>query len=162
MSDDRLFTSNNAIGRKWYYLNLIILSALTYAVHLLFQYIIIPNTATEVYTQIAIGASYFVYIFLLITFFALVERRLYDVCEKRDSQLYKTASLLIKIVILFQIAVIALNWFPSGFQFDIYSLQNIATVLDFGFLIFVFAIGLFKGKITNVSKSDYKKRDKYR
>ena len=28
MSDDRLFASNNAIGRKWYFLNLIILATL--------------------------------------------------------------------------------------------------------------------------------------
>ena len=28
MSDDRLFASNNAIGRKWYFINLIIYGGL--------------------------------------------------------------------------------------------------------------------------------------
>ena len=92
MSDDRLFASNNAIGRKWYFLNIIILTIITLVTKYIFEDHIFPNVTTEVYEIIAKGILYFAYIIYAVTFFALIERRLYDAVGSREKQGYKNTS----------------------------------------------------------------------
>ena len=162
MSDDRLFASNNAIGRKWYFINLIILIFLSFIIHILFRDYIIPNATTETYTIIATWISYFLYLILLITFFSLVERRLYDVAGKRDTISYKQISSFLQIIVVFQVGVIAVQFFPIGEQLPINSLQLIAGFFDAVFLLIVFILCFIKGKISNFTYEEYKRRDKYR
>ena len=99
MSDDRLFASNNAIGRKWYFLNLIILSVIVTFTHLLFKDHIIPHVISDVYVIIAKGFLYLAYIVYLITFFALIERRLYDITGTRDSKAYRNISSILTFAV---------------------------------------------------------------
>ena len=162
MSDDRLFASNNAIGRKWYYINLIILGALSYFIYIVFRDYVIPNTISETYTLIATWVSYFTYIILFITFFSLVERRLYDVTGRRDTKGYKNISSLLQFIVIFQIIILILNYFQLTDIYLLQGMQQIANMLNIAFIIFVMVIGLFKGQISNISYEEYKRRDKYR
>ena len=58
MSDDRLFASNNAIGRKWYFLNIVILSVITLITKYIFEDHIIPNvTANIMYAKYSIPCA---------------------------------------------------------------------------------------------------------
>ncbi len=161
MSDDRLFASNNAIGRKWYYINLIILSCISYCIYIGFSDYVIPNTISETYTLIATWASYFIYLILLVTFFSLVERRLYDITGKRDTSGYKNSSSLLQFIILFQLVTLILNYFKLADLSLIQLMQQVANVLDLVFVLFVIIVGLFKGKISNISLEEYRKKDRY-
>ena len=97
MSDDRLFASNNAIGRKWYFINLFILAVVSFFTNLVFTDYIIPNVTTDVYNIIAKGILYFLFLIYLITFFALIDRRLYDVFGTREVKGYKNIDVKNKV-----------------------------------------------------------------
>ena len=162
MSDDRLFASNSAIGRRWYFFNIFILCVIAVSLHTLFNNYILPNTISEVYNIIASWILYFGYAIIIITFLALVERRLYDICGKRDNKAYKNSSFVLKFIVLYQIAIIVLRWFEIGSSLPLNQMQSIATLLDIVFLFIVFILGLIKGKISNLTYIEYKKQDKYK
>ncbi len=161
MSDDRLFASNNAIGRKWYYINLFILAIITFFIHTVFTDYIIPNVTTEVYELIAKGILYFLYLIYLITFFALIDRRLYDVCGTRETKGYKRTSGFLAFIVLFQLFVIICHWKSLPTPVPIESLEVCTIVLNFCFIFIVFILGLLKGKISNLTYEQYRKKIKY-
>ena len=162
MSDDRLFASNNAIGRKWYYLNMIILAIITYATQHIFENYIIPFVATEFYDLFAKIVLYFLYVMYLITFFALVERRLYDACGNREGALYRKVGDFLKFVAGYQILVLILNHIESAQTLPLPFMQDIATLLDGCFILVALFIGLLKGKVSCLTMEEYKKRDRYK
>lgn len=162
MSDDRLFASNNAIGRRWYYINIVILGIITVITNHVFTEYIIPNVKSEVYYLIAHGIMYFAYAIYLITFFALIDRRLYDVFGARDTKGYANVSAFLKLAVCFQAIILICQWTninpPVSYDF----LQSIAWMLDGVFVVIAFFLGLFKGKISNLTFEKYKDRLKYK
>ena len=59
MSDDRLFATNTPIGRKWYYLNLLILSGITTVTYFFFTKKVIPGIEGADHITIANWILYF-------------------------------------------------------------------------------------------------------
>ncbi len=161
MSDDRLFASNNAIGRKWYFLNIIILAVITYITKVVFATHIIPNVTTDVYYMIANGILYFLYGIYLVTFFALIDRRLYDISGRRDANSYKNISAILKLAVFVQILYLYCLWKHPQLPISYEQLYFISIILNFIFISIVFVIGLFKGKISNLSYEEYKRKIKY-
>lgn len=162
MSDDRLFASNNAIGRKWYYINIVILAIITVVTEYAFTEYIIPNVKSEVYDLIAHGIMYFAYTIYLITFFALIDRRLYDIFGARDTKGYANVSAFLKLAVCFQAIILVgqLTGINPVVSYDF--LQGIAWILDGIFLVIAFFLGLFKGKISNLTFGEYKEKLKYK
>ncbi len=161
MSDDRLFASNNAIGRKWYFINLFILAVVSFFTNLVFTDYIIPNVITEVYSLIAKGILYFLFLIYLITFFALIDRRLYDVFGTREVKEYKNVSGFLSFVVIFQLIVIICKWKAVAVPISIEILEVCAAVLDLLFMFIIFVLGFFKGKISNLTYEQYRKKIKY-
>ena len=161
MSDDRLFASNNAIGRKWYFLNLIILTILIIVTEFIFKKYIIPHTTTEVYKQIAYGMLYLAYLFYAITFFALIDRRLYDITGDRNSNVYKNTAGVMKLIVLLNLIVIFFEHFSVKLPVSYETQWLIIAVSNTIFIIMTLILGLFKGKISNLSYEEYKKKIKY-
>ena len=161
MSDDRLFASNNAIGRKWYFINLFILAVVSFFTNLVFTDYIIPNVITEVYSLIAKGILYFLFLIYLITFFALIDRRLYDVFGTREVKGYKNVSGFLSFVVIFQLIVIICKWKAVAVPISIEILEVCAAVLDLLFMFIIFVLGFFKGKISNLTYEQYRKKIKY-
>lgn len=161
MSDDRLFASNNAIGRKWYFLNLIILAFLFVVTDLLFKKYVIPHTTTETYTQIAQGMLYFAYLIYIVTFFALIERRLFDITGDRDSKFYKNISGIMKLIVVIQIIVMIFRQLSISLPLSNELIWLIIMIADSIFLLLTIAIGFIKGKISNLTYEEYKKKIKY-
>ena len=162
MSDDRLFASNNAIGRKWYFLNLIILAVIVVATKFGFDDYIFPNVRTEVYELMAQWTLYILYGVYLITFFALVERRLYDICGERDTDQYKNLSAVLQFAVLFQILVLVLPNCEIQLPISNELLQYIAYFFDGIFALTALFIGFVKGKISNMTYEEYKNQLKYK
>ncbi len=161
MSDDRIFASNGAIGRKWYFINLLILLAIFFFTVYFFNNLVYPTIKSDSYKSIAVIMHYFVYIIYLITFFSLIDRRLYDIAGARDKSFYKIVSGFMTFVICFQLLIVILMVFSIPFIVPPASLQPIATILDLIFLAIVLVITFIKGKISTQSYSDYKKQDKF-
>ena len=161
MSDDRLFASNNAIGRKWYFLNIIILGIITIGTELVFEHYLIPNVKTEVYFYIGTFIKYTLYLIYLITFFSLIDRRLYDVTGDRRSNKYRNISSIICLAIFFQITVLALPHTSLRVPLPLDLMQEIASILDLVFVVIIFFLGFFKGTISNMSYEEYKNKIKY-
>lgn len=161
MSDDRLFASNNAIGRKWYFLNIIILSVITVGTELLFEHYLIPNVKTEMYYYIANFIKYTLFLLYLITFFSLIDRRLYDITGDRRSTKYRNVSSIICLAIFFQITVLVLPFTNLRAPLPLDLMQGIASILDLVFLTTIFFMGFFKGTISNLSYEEYKNKIKY-
>ena len=161
MSDDRLFASNNAIGRKWYYINLVILTALASFTNFLFLDYIIPNVTTEVHEIMAKGVMWFAYIIYLVTLFSLIDRRLYDICGTRDNKGYRNTSAVLGLAVFMQILSLYCAWKKPSVSIPYEFIDFAAMILDMVFFAVVFIIGLFKGKISNLSYEEYKKKIKY-
>ena len=161
MSDDRLFVSNNAIGRKWYFINIFILTIIAFVTQTIFIDFVIPNVTSEVHEIIAKGILYFAYIFFLITFFALIERRLFDVCGKRDTKEYKNISAILKLAVFCQIVSLYCNWQKPAIPISYSTIDFIAMIMELVFLIIVFILGLKKGKISSLTYNEYKNKIKY-
>ena len=161
MSDDRLFVSNNAIGRKWYFINLILLGGIIYGAHWGFTNYVLQNTTTEDYAFIAKFIEYFVYILLGITFLTLIDRRLYDVAGDRRNNKYKNFQSTI-ILCLFMLIV---PFISANTQFklpvDDVVMQQISYVFLGLFAFLTIVIGLFKGEISNLSYEKYRQKIKY-
>lgn len=162
MSDDRLFASNNAIGRKWYFLNIIILAIITVATQYVFDTYIINSVRTEVYEIIATWSLYIIYMIYVVTFFALVERRLYDISAARDSALYKNISAILKFAVCFQILILVGQFCKVDINVSYDLLQLIAYFFDGLFLFIAFIIGFINGKISNMTYEEYKNQIKYK
>ena len=161
MSDDRLFASNNAIGRKWYFLNIVILSVITLITKYIFDDHIIPNVTTEVYEIIAQGILYFAYIIFAVTFFALIERRLYDAVGTRERSGYKNTSSFLQLAVFFQLAVLFINKQNISIPISVDVLQLIAWALNGLFLLIVLVLCFLKGQISNLTYDEYRKKVKY-
>lgn len=161
MSDDRLFASNNAIGRKWYFINIVILLIITAVTQVFFNSYIFTNVKSEEYLLIADIIRYFVYIVYLITFFSLVDRRLFDIAGDRRNRQYRSVSGALSFCITFQLAILVLPFFKAGATLPLEALQQIAVFTDLIFLIIVFAIGFIRGTISNMTYEEYKNKIKY-
>lgn len=161
MSDDRLFASNNAIGRKWYFINIITLTIITYVTQVVFTQHIIPNVTTEVYDLIAKGMLYFAYLIFLITFFALIERRLFDICGTRETKGYRNTSSILKFAVFCQILSLYCQWQkpPIPVSYDL--IEFIAMIMEIIFFAIVIILGFIKGKISCLSYDEYRKKVKY-
>ena len=161
MSDDRLFASNNAIGRKWYFLNIIILSVITVITKYVMIEYIIPGTTTETFRIIATWVLWFLYGAYMITFFSLIDRRLFDIFGTRDSKGYKNVSAILVFSIFWQIfASYCLTKHPEVYiPEDV--IAFIAVVLDIIFLGIVLAIAFIKGSISDLTYEEYKNKIKY-
>ncbi len=161
MSDDRLFASNNAIGRKWYVINIIILAMITIATKYAFTEYIIPNVKTEVYEIIANGMMYFAYIVYVITFFSLIDRRLYDICGARDNKGYRNTAGILQFAVLFQILILTGQACNVTLQVSYSALQSIAWLFNGIFLVITFILAFINGKISNMTYEEYKNKIKY-
>ena len=161
MSDDRLFASNNAVSRKWYFINMIVLAIIAYATHMAFDNYVIPNARTDIYVDIANGIRYFIYGIYIVTFFSLIDRRLFDVFGARDKKGYANTTAVLKLAVFIQLFVIVgpfFNWNPPV-SYDV--LQNVAWIFDAIFVLITFFIGFISGKISNLTYEEYKKKLKY-
>ena len=161
MSDDRLFASNNAIGRKWYFLNLIILAVITASTHVLFTKHIIPNVTSDVYEIIAKGFLYLAYIIYLITFFALIERRLYDATGTRDSKTYRNISSITTLAIFSVGLEIFCRLKNPSTPIPPEIISGLADIMAPIFAIIVFGLIFPKGNISNLSYEEYRRKIKY-
>ncbi|MBQ3640420.1 hypothetical protein II906_00575 [bacterium] len=161
MSDDRLFASNNAIGRKWYYINMIIIAALAYGVYYFFGEYVYPNVKNASYTAIGTVIENFIYVIFVITFLALIDRRLYDIAGSRSKEPYKTLSGLLGFVIAFQVLTIILNYIELPVELPLEMMQSLAYILDYIALFIIAIIGLIKGKISSKAYYEYSSNDKY-
>ncbi len=161
MSDDRLFASNNAIGRKWYFINIIILCVITAVTQVFFNNYIFTNVKSEEYLLIADIIRYFIYIVYLVTFFSLIDRRLFDIAGDRRNNKYKSVSGILSFCIAFQLAILVLPFFKIGAALPLEVLQQLAIFTDLIFLIIVFAIGFIRGTISNMTYEEYKNKIKY-
>lgn len=161
MSDDRLFASNNAIGRKWYYINLILLTIIAYATQIIFTQHIIPNVKTDVYDLIAQGILYFTYIIFLITFFALIDRRLFDICGTREAKGYKNTASVLKFAVFCQLFSLYCQWKKPSLPISYDLVDFIAMIMDIIFFTIVIILGFIKGKISCLSYDEYRKKIKY-
>ena len=161
MSDDRLFASNNAIGRKWYALNLLILSLIAGGTHYLFNEHIIPHVTTDVYELIAKGFLYFAYLIYTVTFFALIERRLYDVTGTRDSKGYRNTSSILTLSIFAVGLGLFCKWknFSTPIPEEIITLS--AHVLGVIFVLIMIILLFMKGSISNLSYEQSRRKIKY-
>lgn len=162
MSDDRLFASNNAIGRRAYVVNIIILAIVTYATHYGFVEYAIPNVVNEAYGTITTWILYFAYFIYGITFFALIERRLFDACGKRDTQCYRTTSSILQLAVFGIILLFAKNYINIPINISVQNSQMIIAFLGLIILSITFALIFPKGKISNLTYEEYKKLDRYK
>lgn len=162
MSDDRLFASNNAIGRRAYITNLFILAIIVYATHYGFVEYAIPNVVNEAYGLITTWILYFAYFIFAITFFALVERRLFDVCGRRDTNLYKNASSILQLSVFAILLLLIKDYIPFPFELNVQQTQSIISLLGLIILITTFVLIFPKGKISNLSYEEYRKLDRYK
>lgn len=161
MSDDRLFASNNAIGRKWYCLNLIILSIIAVGTHIIFKDHIIPNVTSDVYEIIAKGFLYFAYVIYIITFLALIERRLYDVTGTRDAKGYRNTSYIMTLAV-FSVAVDAFyKWKNPVTPIPEEIISMAAFIFGILFAVIAFVLLFLKGSISNLSYEEYRNKIKY-
>lgn len=161
MSDDRLFASNNAIGRQGYVTNIIILAIIVLATKFTFDNYILPNVKTDAYYDISNGIALIIYVIYLITFFSLVDRRLYDATGSRGKTSYKVVSQFLFLTVVYQALIIAVNIFSIDIPVSTEALQSVAWIFDFIFLTAVFALSFFKGQITNLTYEEYRRKVKY-
>lgn len=161
MSDDRLFASNNPIGRRWYYINIVILLFISVITNFIFQQYVLPNVKNDLYYMVANGIMYFLFFMYFITFFSLIERRIYDLSGTRDAFVYKILSGTIFLIIFYQIFMFASPHIEINVPLDINLLKLISSVLYIIFVIITLAIGLFKGKISELSYEEYQNKIKY-
>ncbi len=148
MSDDRLFSLNNPIRRKWYYINIIIISCLVYFTNFIFKSYIFPHITNEMYNSMTQFLLYFIYLTYLINFLGLIDRRLVDISGDRDTALYKNLSGILYFMAFYILAVFVTEYFSIRLPFDIHFLSEIAKPVSVLFAVLVILIGLFKGKIS--------------
>lgn len=161
MSDDRLFVSNNAIGRKWYFINLIILAGITFGFNWIFTNYIFENITGETYSFIAKFMEYFFYIILFLTLLSLIDRRLYDIAGDRRNSKYQSLSKLFTFCIFAQIITFIST--HTQFQLPIPTdvLNHLAMAFAGLFAVMGIIIGFINGEISNLSYEKYRNKIKY-
>ncbi len=154
MSDDRLFASNNPIGRKWYFINILLIAIITAAIYFGMTKGVIPNVTNNDYIVIGNWILNIAMFICAITFFSLIDRRLYDVSGSRDKGIYKSLAPVLTFIVLFVVIVVVFNVYPTvemggrDLSLPLEIFNPIAILLSFVFAIIVFVIGLKKGKKT--------------
>ena len=160
MGDNRLFASNHAIGKKWYFLNMILLFAIAYGTNWSFANYFIPNTTSETYAYIARFIEYFIYLIFVITFFSLLDRRLFDIAGDRRNESYKSISSILKFCIFAQIV----TFISANTKFTLPLPNEILHQLSYGFailfVVIVVVLGLLKGNITELTYKEYEEKKK--
>ncbi len=142
IEDTRLFSANNPIGRVFYFINLVFLVFLTLGVHIGITDYLIPSVNPSFILPLKV-VLYFSYIIFTITFFMLIDRRLYDICGSRDTNGYAMVSKIINfVIILFILSVIA---FLTGSQLAPVVYQMLEIFLGI-FALIIFILGLIPGK----------------
>lgn len=152
MSDDRLFVSNNAIGRKWYFLNILILILIYFLTDYAFDNLLFLHPKSNSHLMIGKGILWFLNVIYMITFLALVDRRLFDTIGSRGKRAYRELSSFLLFIVLFHIASIIL---------DYNILDLFAFIFDGIFLLITFVLFFTKGKISNLTYEEYKEKIKY-
>ena len=96
--DTRLFSSNNPIGRLWYFINIIILALLTVGVREGILNHVIPsaNPSFEIPLKCILYLAYFIF---AVTFFMLVDRRLCNIFITREDNGYNIISKILNTYI---------------------------------------------------------------
>lgn len=142
--DGRLFSANSPIGRFWYYLNLFLLAFLAVSAHIGILNYVLPAANPSYHAPIK-AILYFIYFILAVTFFMLLDRRIFDIAGSRDSGAYqfisKISSLVIFLLILSAAAYFKIINIPESY--------NSMLIIPFWIFIFmVFILGLIPGKLT--------------
>ncbi len=142
IEDSRLFSSNSPIGRVFYFINMVLLVFLALGVHIGITSYMLPVITPSFVLPVKI-ALYFSYIIFIITFFMLIDRRLFDICGSRDTKGYLFISKIINFVILlFVLSVIA---FITGSQLAplVYKIFEIFLGI---FALLILILGFIPGK----------------
>ena len=161
MSDDRLFASNNPIGRKWYVLNTIVLAVIVVVTNFVFKEYIYPFVTSEAYLQISKFIHFVLYIIYLVTLFALIERRLYDVSGTRSTNFYKYVSMTMTTSIIVQAVVILYQYKHIPIPLTESTIYGAGIIALLVFLFIAFVLAFLKGKISNLTYEEYRKKIKY-
>ncbi len=161
MSDDRLFSSNNPIGRKWYFINIVLLAALTWGTKFVFINYIIPAAISPIFNTIAKVMLYFLYAVFILTFLSLIDRRLFDICTSRSSQGYATVSSILSLCIFFQAAAFYCELKHPEMMISEQLVYTIAAILGVVFFVIVIFLGFIRGRMTGLSYEEYKNKIKY-
>jgi|GEM_PF-6132251 len=142
--DGGLFPANSPIGRFWYYLNLFILAFLAVSAHIGILKCVLPAANTAYHIPIK-AILYFIYFILAVTFFMLLDCRIFDIAGSRDSDVYRMLSKISSLIIFLLIFSIA------GY-FNIINIPaEYSSMLIIPFWIFVFMtfiLGFIPGKLT--------------
>ena len=97
----------------------------------------------------------------LITFFALIERRLFDVTGTRDSKIYRNVSSILTLAI-FSIGVeIFCKLKNPSTPIPPEIITGLATIMAPIFCLFVIGLIFPKGTISNLSYEEYRRKIKY-
>jgi len=163
MSDDRLFSSNNAIGRKWFFLNIIILIIITAVTGFIFDNFIFPDVRSDDYRIISESMLFFLYAVYVVTFLSLVDRRLYDVLGDREKVSYKIITAFVILTVLFNAYCYACGHkLIKVFLIDFNLALAVTVILNFMFMVLVLIVGILRGKISSISFDEYRRRIKYK
>ena len=161
MSDDRLFATNNPIGRKWYFINIIILIAITIGTNYVLNEHILPSVTSEFYNSIGKLIRYLLNGTFAITLLSLIDRRTYDVFGTRDSGGYKFISAIITIAALLWVFVIYyIHKHPQLFISE-ELFYNIVMFVSIAFILVVIGLIFPKGKMSNLSYEEYRNKIRY-
>ena len=161
MSDDRLFATNNPIGRKFFIINIIMLILITIGTNYLFNQYIMPEVKSEFYDKVANVMRYLINGAYVITLFALVDRRLFDICGTRSHLGYKIGSNIIIISAfwwLFEVVYLHTSFNLPIPPEAIYFIGYLFVIIS---LFVIFIISFPKGKISGLSYEEYRKKIKF-
>ena len=149
ISDNRLFASNGPICRSWYFINIFILGLLSVGTNIGINEYVIPSANPD-YQGLLKFIMYFIYLIFIITFFMLIDRRVYDICGNKDSASYVNLSKVIGLIT----SLIALSLIflvvASNSKFQVPDIVYIfLMILAFIFALLVFILGLIPGQLTS-------------
>ncbi len=152
MADDKIYASNNAINRRFYIGNIIILLIVYLITYKVFEKYIFPYATDESYLKIAHYFSWFLYILYVITLFSLVDRRLYDICGTRDSNVYKNISNFLTTIITILIAAFINHYFAFIPIIQEQTVSMIGMAAAWIYLFIMFILSFIRGKISSGRK----------
>ncbi len=161
MSDDRLFATNNPIGRKWYFINIVILIAITIGTNYVLNEHIMPSVTSEFYDSVGKLMRYLLNGAYAITLLSLIDRRSYDVFGTRDSKGYKFISSIITIAALVWLFVIYYIHKHPPIYITEELFYNIVMIVSIVFILVVFGLMFPKGKMSNLSYEEYRNKIRY-
>ena len=145
--DTRLFSSNNPIGRFWYFFNIVLLIMLTGATRVFILDSVLPNASRsfDIAINCILYCAYFIY---TITFLMLIDRRLCHICSSRDNDVYNVISKFIGALVLFIFifAVISSVIYLSGNSVPpvLYDILTLGVSI---IIVFSVVIGFLPGKL---------------